>query len=243
MTKKARVIGILGASGGVGASVLSCALAVRAAAAGLNVVAVDGVQLGGGLDVTMGVEGERGLRWPDIAGARGRVDGAGLVARLPRSDGVPVLSFDRGRDLVVDQQLVCEVLAALSVVHDVVVVDLPPPCCGTFDWFAVPCDDVVLLVGRAFRALAAAVTLARRLDASHADAWVCVRSPGRDHEFADAVSGALDLPLIGMLSDEGRLDVDLEHGLAPGSNDHGALAHVADQVLAQVVTDLGRTVA
>src|SRR5450631_1321486 len=70
--KTASIVGVVvGGSGGVGASVLSAAIAVRAAQAGLRSVAVDGDRLGGGLEVTLGIVRERGARWPDLAGARG----------------------------------------------------------------------------------------------------------------------------------------------------------------------------
>ena len=78
---------------------LTAAIAIRAAQTGLRPVCLDGDRLGGGLDVTLGIEQERGVRWPDLAGARGRLDGPELLRRLPSVDGVGVLSFDRARDL------------------------------------------------------------------------------------------------------------------------------------------------
>src|SRR5665647_2748950 len=58
--KTAHVIGVVGGSGGVGASVLTAAIAVRAAQADLRLVCLDGDRLGGGLDVTLGIEQEPG---------------------------------------------------------------------------------------------------------------------------------------------------------------------------------------
>src|SRR6185436_12518775 len=109
METTAHIIGVVGGSGGVGASVLTAAIAVRAAQAGLRVACMDGDRLGGGLDVTLGIEQEHGVRWPDLAGARGRIDGPELLRRLPCVDGVHVLSFDRARD----------VLPAAEVAHEV----------------------------------------------------------------------------------------------------------------------------
>ena len=90
------VVGVLGASGGLGASTLTVALALTAAQGGLapspQAVAVDGVLSRGGLDVTACVEHVAGLRWADLTGARGSVDGQDLLAELPRACGVPVLS-------------------------------------------------------------------------------------------------------------------------------------------------------
>src|SRR5450631_1703863 len=108
------IIGVVGGSGGVGASVLSAAIAIRAAQAGLRTVCLDGDRLGGGLDVTLGIEQERGVRWPDLPGARGRIDGPELLRALPTVDGVAVLSFDRARDVRLAAEILHEVLAALS---------------------------------------------------------------------------------------------------------------------------------
>ena len=77
------VVGVAGGSGGVGASVLVAALGVRAVTAGRTAVCVDGQRLGGGLDVTLGLEQERGLRWPDLAGRARAGRRAELLRRLP----------------------------------------------------------------------------------------------------------------------------------------------------------------
>ena len=116
----AHSIGVVGGSGGVGASVLTAAIAVRAAQMGLRPVCLDGDRLGGGLDVTLGIEQERGVRWPDLAGARGRIDGPELLRRLPSVDGVSVLSFDRARDVRLNIETVQEVFHAVSLAADLV---------------------------------------------------------------------------------------------------------------------------
>ena len=90
------VIAFMPASGGVGSSTLAAAVAVRAAAAGRTVVAVDLDPLAGCLDVLFGLEQERGWRWRELADVAGVVDGLGLADELPVSCGVPVLSGRSG---------------------------------------------------------------------------------------------------------------------------------------------------
>jgi septum formation inhibitor-activating ATPase MinD len=51
---------VVGASGGVGASTLAAAIAVRAAAADASVALVDGCPWGGGLDVVLGADRRAG---------------------------------------------------------------------------------------------------------------------------------------------------------------------------------------
>src|SRR6476619_2946840 len=90
-----RVMGVIGASGGLGVSSLAVALAVRA---GLRVgatVAIDGAPGGGALDVTACLEHLPGLRWPDLAAAQGALDGAALLRALPTEATTRVLAGTR----------------------------------------------------------------------------------------------------------------------------------------------------
>ncbi|MHB8185517.1 MAG: septum site-determining protein Ssd [Dermatophilaceae bacterium] len=238
--KTAHIIGVVGGSGGVGASVLTAAIAVRAAQVGLRPVCLDGDRLGGGLDVTLGIEQERGVRWPDLAGARGRIDGPELLRRLPSVDGVSVLSFDRARDVRPGAETVREVLKALSVAVDLVVVDLPRPDHEVFGSLAPALDAMVLLAGSGIRDLAGASAVTEHLIRSCPDVWLCLRSGGHGSHFADTVAGALDLPMLAVVREEPSLAADLLHGIPPGSSSKGALAAAADKVLAQCVADARR---
>ena len=236
----ADIIGVAGGSGGVGASVLTAAIAVRAAQAGLRPVALDGDRLGGGLDVTFGIEQERGVRWPDLAGARGCVDGPELLRRLPSVDGVGVLSFDRARDVPLTSAIVREVILALSVSADVVVVDLPRPDHAIFAALAPSIDAMVLLAGSGICDLAGASAIASHLIGACDEVWLCLRTSGRGSHLADTVAGALDLPLLAVVREEVSLAADVLHGIPPGSSAKGALAAAADTVLARCVGDARR---
>ena len=229
----AHIIGVVGGSGGVGVSVLTAAIAVRATRAGLRTACLDGDRLGGGLDVTLGIEQERGVRWPDLAGARGRIDGPELLRRLPAVDGVAVLSFDRARDVRLTAEIVHEVLNALSVAADLVVVDLPRPDHEVFGALAPSVEAMVLLAGSGICDLAGASAIAEHLIRVCPNVWLCLRTSGRGSHFADTVAGALDLPLLAVIREEPSLAADLLHGIPPGNSAKGALAAAADTVLAQ----------
>lgn len=231
--KTARSIGVVGGSGGVGASVLTAAIALRAAQGGLRPVCLDGDRLGGGLDVTLGVEQERGVRWPDLAGARGRIDGPELLRRLPSVDGVSVLSFDRARDVRLSIETVAEVFHAVSLAADLVVVDLPRPDHEIFGALTPGVDVMVLLAGSGIGDLAGASAIAEHLIRSCPDVWLCLRTSGHGSHFADTVAGALDLPLLAVVGEESSLAADVLHGIPPGSSAKGALAAAADTVLAR----------
>ena len=69
---------VTGASGGLGVSTVAVAIAVRAARRGLSAVVVDTDPEGGGLDLVAGLEDEPGVRWEDLDGLSGDVDGPAL---------------------------------------------------------------------------------------------------------------------------------------------------------------------
>jgi len=231
--KTAHIIAVVGGSGGVGASVLTAAIAIRAARAGLRPVCLDGHRLGGGLDVTLGIEQERGVRWPDLAGARGRIDGPELMRRLPSVDGVWVLSFDRAHDVSLAAEIVREVHRGLSLAADLVVIDLPPPDHAFFAALAPSVDAMVLLAGSGLRDLAGASAVAGHLVDACPQVWLCLRTSGKGSHFADTVAEALDLPLLAVVREETSLATDVLHGIPPGSSGKGALAAAADAVLAR----------
>ena len=75
-------------------------LAVTAAEARRRVLLADLDPLGGGLDLVLGADDVPGLRWPDLARARGPAAAAGMLREaLPRLDGLSVLAWGRGEPL------------------------------------------------------------------------------------------------------------------------------------------------
>ncbi|MEP7161487.1 MAG: hypothetical protein ABI746_10340 [Dermatophilaceae bacterium] len=254
-TARPRVLAILGASGGVGASCLVAAVATRASARGQSVLAVDGEGSLGRLDVLFDRESVPGVRWPDVAEARGRVDGRALLAQLPTSaDGVHVLSGREpgsppaGRPLGARDpdgapaegagpgpDAVAAVLSALAspdVGLDVIVLDL----CRRVDasaLFAHQCQDLAVLVGCGVPALARAGDAVRRADdlvPQGCRVWIAQRCPRTRGDLGDIVSEALGVPLLTIVGDDPDLDQRLSRGLAPGSG-RGPLATAADRVL------------
>ena len=86
------VIAVVPASGGVGATTLAAAVAVRAAAAERSACLVDLDVLAGRAEVVFGAEREGGWRWDRLVRVAGVVDGRELAERLPSVQGVAVLS-------------------------------------------------------------------------------------------------------------------------------------------------------
>jgi hypothetical protein len=124
-SRRAVVLAVVGASGGAGASTLAAACAVRAADSGRSVALVDAAVGGAGIDVVLGIDHLPGVRWPELAGCRGRVDGLGLLPRMPRAGAVAVLAHSRDSPVWVGAAAERGVIAGLSDVLDLVVVDVP----------------------------------------------------------------------------------------------------------------------
>ncbi|MEU5210269.1 septum site-determining protein Ssd [Streptomyces sp. NPDC020742] len=220
-------VGVIGGRGGAGASTLAGALAVTAARTGRRTMLVDGDPLGGGLDVLLGGEKEKGLRWPAFAESRGRVACGALTESLPRLHSLRVLSWDRGTDVAIPPPAMRAVLAAARRPGGVVVVDLPRRIDEATAEALAQVDLGLLLVPMELRALAAAQRVAATLQPLLGDVrLVACGTPGRHGHGLPPVEAArlMDLPLAGELPWEAGLLADVARGVPPGARVRGPLA-------------------
>lgn len=227
------VIAVTGGRGGAGATTLACALAVTAARAGERTLLVDADPLGGGVDLVFGAEAERGLRWPDLGQARGRLSAPALVEALPRASGLQLLSWDRGATPAVHPDAVAAVLRAARRAYDLVVVDLPRGGDDAVRHVLHAADHVLLVVPAEVRATAAAGRVAASAGLLCSDLRVVVRAPGPGGLDGGAVARALGLPLAGQLRPEPGLDAALEHGEPPAARGRGPLAELCGRLLVE----------
>ncbi len=217
--RRARVVGVVGARGGVGASSLAAVLARSCADVTLSVGLVDLDVDGGGIDVLMGIEHEPGLRWADLAGESGGFGGADLTSRLPAWRGVRVLSADlRAAPGARSEQ----VLAACTDAHDVVVLDLPRSATRERGEAARWCDVIVLLASCDVQSVAGAQVSARAL--AGLDARLVVRGPAPGDLQPAAIAAASGLPLVLAMPQERSMAAAVERGVAPGDHRRGPLA-------------------
>ncbi|PJM75813.1 AAA family ATPase [Bifidobacterium simiarum] len=113
----------LSASGGVGVSVFAAMCAWQCARSGLSCALADLDLQAGGIDVTLGMEAEPGLRWGDINAPLGRMEPDALRHELPKWEGIPVLAADSWAASTPDWWEVQAALRALDEAHDVTVLD------------------------------------------------------------------------------------------------------------------------
>ena len=224
-------VAVIGGRGGAGATTLAACLALTGAAEGLRCLLVDADPLGGGIDLTLGGEEVTGLRWPDLAGAGGRVSGAALRDGLPRVHGLSVLSSGRGDALRVPPQAMRSVLAAATRMSDLVVVDLPRHVDAAAEQALTAAAITLLVVPAEVRAAAAAGRVAVGVGLTARDVRVVVRGPAPAGLTAPHVADALALPLAGWLPAEPGLDAALEGGEPPGRSRHSPLANLCRELL------------
>lgn len=239
--RPALTVGVIGGSGGAGASTLACALAVTAARAGHRTMLVDADPLGGGLDVLLGGEAADGLRWPAFAQSRGRVGGGALEESLPELHSLRVLSWDRGDAVVIPPEAMRAVVAAARRRGGVVVVDLPRRVDEGVAEALAQVDLGLLVVPAELRAVAGARRVASAVGMVLRDLRVVVGrggtgragGSGRDglggHDGlggfeAEEVARLLGLPLVGELPREADLLAAQAGGTPPGGAARGPLA-------------------
>lgn len=234
----ARTVGVVGGCGGAGASVLAVALAAAAASAGAGVLLADLDPLGGGLDLTAGLDDVVGLRWSDLAASRGRLPAASLHQSLPRAGSMALLSWGRGEPLDLPVRAVEAVLDAGCRGHDLVVVDLPRSLDAAADAAVARLDELLVVVPARVRAVVAATQVLAHVGARVPVVRAVVRRGAGERWSPRRVAEALGVPLAAELRDEPRLDDDLDRGELPGWRSRGGLARVAEQWLA--CAELGR---
>jgi len=131
------VVGVVGGSGGVGASAFA---AVLAGVAG-DALLVDVDVAGGGVDVLLGIDRADGARWSDLHLAGGKLEAATLLAGLPRWGTCAVLAADAP---TLDPGAVLQVVE-VAAAEVPVVLDLPRTSCPERAAALVHCDVVVVV--------------------------------------------------------------------------------------------------
>lgn len=228
---------VSGASGGLGVSTLAVALAVRAVRRGMTPVVVDTDADGGGLDLVAGLEDEPGLRWEDLDGLSGSVDGPALAADLPQSAGVAVLSFSGARipgrsvpSAPEAKDRLDAVVSALREAVDLVVLDASRSTRRTWQGLGRPGDHAVVMVGSGVRSVAAARDLVDEIARGCAEVSAVVRARRPGGGPCDAVAEVLEVPVVAGLGHDARVRTAEERGALPGRG-RGVIAAAADAVL------------
>lgn len=188
------VIGVLGASGGLGTSSFAAVLGLVAGTLSGAAVLIDLDPAAGGVDVLLGLEGRPGARWSGLRLAGGVLDPVALADGLPRAGPCAVLAADRLDD---DPGAVGQVLGA-AVALGPVVLDLPRADGPGRAAAVQACDLVVLLVRPDVTGLVAARAACDTLP-EHAVGAVLRRSATRGGFTRWEVEELVGVPVLGTL--------------------------------------------
>ncbi|GAA1718352.1 hypothetical protein GCM10009809_12800 [Isoptericola hypogeus] len=228
--RASRTVAVVGACGGAGTSTVAAAVAHGLRRSAERAVLVDLDVPGGGADVLLGVEDEPGARWPELAAARGDVDGEGLVAALPRWRTVPVLSASRQQADGPDDAVVVDVATALLRAGESVVLDLPRPTAWSpaARLLASAADVVLLVVPCTVPGAAGAVsTCALLRGAQVREPWVVARRPVPGRVDAAALEAALGLDVVAEARWDARLADAVDRGEGPPLGRRSPLGRLA----------------
>jgi secretion/DNA translocation related CpaE-like protein len=238
-----KVLTVLGARGGAGASVFAVAVGLTALKAGDNTLLIDCDPKGGGLDLVMGAEEEKGLRWPDMQLSAGRVASSSLHRSLParrRGDAQLTLLSGARKGEGPAPDAVAAIVEAGRRAGLVVICDLPRQLEASA-WSAVDRADLTVIVTPAeVRAAVTAKQLARELSDRGASPQLIVRGPSPGGLRADEIAASAGIPLLATMRPEPQLAQSLERGRFH-PRPRGPLTHAAKTTLNELAAVSSRT--
>ncbi len=218
-------IGVLGGSGGAGATVFAAVLAQMASLTG-PVLLVDADPIGAGIDRVLGLETAHGIRWDSMLQTTGRLSSRSLREALPRTGRLSVLTWPTDRTASLQAFAMREVLSAGRRGFDAVVLDLPRHRDVVLEETISRCDHVVLVSTLTVPGVTAAARVAVRLPET-APARHLVTRGSRTGVTPESVSRLLRMPLLATMSDQRGLDEAINLGAGPARSTRGTLARAA----------------
>jgi secretion/DNA translocation related CpaE-like protein len=226
-------IGVIGGSGGAGATVFAAAMAQMASGAGRTLL-VDADPIGAGVDRVLGLEASDGIRWDSMLQTTGRLSSRSLREALPRAGQLSVLTWPADRPASLQAFAMREVLSAGRRGFDAVVVDLPRHRDSVIDETISRCDHVVLVSTLTVPGVTAAARVAHRLPETTPARHLVTRG-SRAGVAPEAVSRLLRIPLVAAMGDQRGLDEAINLGAGPARSRRGALARAARSVSASLL--------
>lgn len=220
-----RVLGVVAASGGLGATTLSGALA--AAAPGDQACLLDLDPVGAGFDPQFGTEGHPGLRWDDFAGLDSPLAGPSVLERLVAVGRLRLLGQRCAPAAVeVDWQARRHVLRAVRGESTQVIADLGHSADPRL-WPEL--DAVILLVGSDPPGVLAGARWVHRLSRVLRPVGVVLAQRGAGGVPVAQARDVLDAAVIKVWRPGPRPSVAAARGDWPTGLDRGAVQRVANR--------------
>jgi len=212
------VIAVIGAGAGAGASTFAATLAVVAASRSLRVLLIDADPTGGGLDVLLGIEDVAGVRWSDLAEARGRIGVETLSSALPVAQGAAVLSWGRSGPTTLAVEGMSAVLDAGVRGYDLVIVDTLRHPDSVTDVVLSQADETLLVMTNRVRSVAAAARVLSGLEGRCSSPSLVLRDVPRGI-LDEAVLAVLSAPVVARLPASNAVASRADDGEPPAVRD------------------------
>jgi secretion/DNA translocation related CpaE-like protein len=222
-------VGVIGGSGGAGASTFACALG-QVAARNASAVVIDADPLGPGVDRVLGLDDHDGIRWDALCQTTGRFSGRSLRDALPRRGRLGVLTWHAGPQGSLQAFAVRNAVAAAQRGHETVVLDLPRVIDPLVEELVARCDRVFVLTVPTVAGLASAVRLCARFRDPRPLRLV-LRGERVD---AAAVTRLTTIPVVAQMPDQRGLEESIDLGFGPVRSVSGPLGRTALGVLAEL---------
>ncbi|HEU0285739.1 MAG TPA: septum site-determining protein Ssd [Nocardioidaceae bacterium] len=238
--RPATTVAVVGGSGGCGASTFAAGLAVSASDRGHPTLLIDADPLGGGLDIRFGLDEPDGMRWPDLAAARGRLAAPALRAALPRVRDVSLLTWSRHEPTVVAPKAMGSVLDAGQRGHDLVVVDVPRRTDPASEEALSRADHTMLLVRGDLAGISAAGRVIHLIGPIAQRISVLAIQTGAGAVPGELVAESLALPFATTMRPDRRIAAASEEEFVTLRRRRGPLASSCRTVLSQIGLIEGR---
>lgn len=210
--KSTKIVGVLGATGGLGTSLIASWLAIMFAQSNNSVALAETNFCSGGLDVLWGIEETKGTRWADLIYSSGRIAPQDLYRSLPKANGISILSTDSQDGRAPNNSV--EIISDLSQSVEVLVIDLAKSNEAGAAELVELCTDLVIVTGSTIRSTSATNQLIQLIP-NLAKAKLIVRMiPGSGLDAIN-VSKTLGLQLLGTVATDQKIVEHLEQGLSP----------------------------
>ncbi len=218
-------IGVLGGSGGAGATVFAAALA-EVVGRSRPTLLVDADPLGAGIDRVLGLEASDGIRWDSMLQTTGRLSSRSLREALPRTGRLSVLTWPTDRPASLQAFAMREVLSAGRRGFEAMVIDLPRHRDAVVEETISRCDHVVLVSTLTVPGVSSAARVAHGLPEQLPRRHLVTRG-ARGGVTPEAASRLLRVPLLAAMGDQRGLDEAIDLGAGPARSRRGALARAA----------------
>lgn len=222
-SRSGRILAVLGASGGAGASTLAAGLVRASVAAGRRALIIDADPHSAGIDLVLGAEGAAGVRWPDLANATGRISPQTLEHALPVVDGVVVVAPDPRTPTVIVPEVLEAVLDAGVRGFDDVIVDLSRRMDAIGDHVGQRAQRTLLVIPNRVLATITAGAIITDLSARVPHLVPVVRAH-RQGIDPDRIAEAIGMPLFGTIPYRSHVAEAAECGDPPDTDEEFARA-------------------